>query len=70
MNKLTGMLRVTPLTAAIDFDGVKMRVTSSHNGCTGCVFETKEQADNCQYRNSCMAHLRQDGKSVIFTCIN
>lgn len=36
--------------------------------CHSCVFGRKPElsANECPYRESCMAHLRPDGKSVIF----
>lgn len=66
-NKLINILLTSSLTDGVDFEGVEMQVALSKNGCNTCVFETKEKANSCKYKVACMAHYRQDRKSVVFT---
>ena len=66
-DKLIGILTTSSLTDRVDFEGVKMQVALSKNGCSTCVFDTEEKANKCKYKTACMAHYRHDKKSVVFT---
>lgn len=66
-DKLINILTTSALTDNVDFEGVKMQVELSRNGCRTCVFDTEEKANKCKYKTACMAHYRQDRKSVVFT---
>lgn len=66
-DELNGILPQVRIGLTIDYLGVHLAPSLSRHGCTGCVFETEKGAIDCQFRFSCMAHLRNDRKSVIFS---
>ena len=65
-NELIGILKQTRIRHCVEFEGVSLRVEQSVDGCTGCIFQTAEMAQGCDFKMSCMAHNRTDGKSVLF----
>lgn len=50
----------------------KPRVYDNANtpGCSECIFQKEGGAVDCTLKNTCMAHKRPDGKSVIFKIFN
>lgn len=67
MGLLIGKLSITELGKHVLFEGVRIKVVKSVEGCDGCVFDTEEKANGCRFRISCFANSRRDRQSVIFT---
>lgn len=66
MDQLTIILTSSKVGDSIDFEGLKAINALSTEGCDGCVFDTEEKANGCRFKNTCMAHLREDRQSIIF----
>lgn len=45
---------------------VKVKVSLTTSGCTGCVFQRVDGARFCEFTPFCFAHNRPDNKSVVF----
>ena len=65
-DELNGILRQTGIGVKIEYSGVRLMPDVSRNACAECIFETDKGASGCQFRYSCMAHMRKDNRSVIF----
>lgn len=66
-NQLIKILSDAEICSCVEFSGLRIVPVLSKNGCTGCIFETEEKANGCNYKGVCMAHLRKDRKSLVFT---
>lgn len=44
-----------------------IRIATSLNGCKGCIYKRDGGAKRCDFANLCMAHMRKDRRSIIFT---
>lgn len=66
MDQLITIFASSEVDEVIDFGGVVLQNSLSVEGCEGCVFDTEEKANGCKYKNTCMAHLRDDRQSIIF----
>lgn len=64
---LIKILSYTSINSCIEFEGIAIVPELSKNGCSGCVFHTEEKANGCDYKSVCMAHLRKDKNSIVFT---
>lgn len=65
--QLKGILSEAKICSCIEFEGIAIVPELSKNGCSGCVFQTEEKANRCSYKSVCMAHLRKDKNSIVFT---
>lgn len=65
--QLKAVLEFTRLNTRIDFHGISIVPELSKYGCSGCVFESGGKANGCSYKSVCMAHIRKDRNSIVFT---
>lgn len=67
MDRLAKILVSAKVGITIDFGSVRIKPIQSTNACDDCIFETPEKANGCKFKSACMAHLRKDRESVVFT---
>lgn len=65
--QLIGILSEAMIRSCVEFEGIAIVPKLSKNGCSGCVFQTEEKANGCSYKSVCIAHLRKDKNSIVFT---
>lgn len=65
--QLSEILSEAQLCSCVEFEGIAIIPEISEDGCSGCVFQTEEKANGCSYKSVCMAHLRKDRNSIVFT---
>lgn len=65
--QLKGILSEAKICSCVEFGGIAIVPELSESGCKGCVFLTEDKANGCSYKSVCMAHLRKDKNSIVFT---
>lgn len=66
MDVAAQILREANIGSTVNCIGIAITTLVSKKDCNGCVFRTSDKANSCRFKNSCFAHKRPDGKSVIF----
>lgn len=64
--RITEDLKNLRINKTLNVSGVNVTAEVSTSGCNGCVFKPKSNKQECNFRDSCLAHKRKDRKSVIF----